>query len=58
MDHSRASIGHFKFSYGMAVERQSSEKILDAPDIGDNYYLNILDWSSKNIGAIAFGDKI
>ncbi len=30
----------------------SAEKILDAPDIKDDYYLNLLDWSSKGVLAI------
>ncbi len=27
---------------------QAPERILDAPDITDDYYLNLLDWSSLN----------
>ena len=27
---------------------QAPERILDAPDITDDYYLNLLDWSSTN----------
>jgi len=30
-----------------------SEKILDAPDLKDDYYLNLLDWSAK--GTLAIG---
>ncbi|CAL5225554.1 g8390 [Coccomyxa viridis] len=29
------------------------ERILDAPDLVDDYYLNLLDWSSTNVVAIA-----
>lgn len=29
------------------------EKILDAPELKDDYYLNLLDWSSK--GKLAIG---
>jgi len=31
---------------------QYPEKILDAPDIVDDYYLNLLDWSADNILAV------
>ena len=27
---------------------QAPERILDAPDLTDDYYLNLLDWSSTN----------
>jgi cell division cycle protein 20 (cofactor of APC complex) len=27
----------------------SQERILDAPDLVDDYYLNLLDWSSNNV---------
>ena len=28
---------------------QSQERILDAPDLVDDYYLNLMDWNSSNI---------
>ncbi|MCD7454122.1 hypothetical protein HAX54_023540 [Datura stramonium] len=28
---------------------QTSERTLDAPDIMDDYYLNLLDWGSSNV---------
>lgn len=28
---------------------QAPERILDAPDLLDDYYLNLLDWSSNNV---------
>ena len=28
---------------------QAPEKILDAPDMVDDYYLNLLDWGSSNM---------
>ena len=28
---------------------QSPERILDAPDLLDDYYLNLLDWNAQNI---------
>lgn len=32
---------------------QAPERILDAPEILDDYYLNLIDWSSTNILAVA-----
>eukprot|EP01064_Diplonema_japonicum_P033352 TRINITY_DN6536_c2_g2_i1.p1 TRINITY_DN6536_c2_g2~~TRINITY_DN6536_c2_g2_i1.p1 ORF type:complete len:473 (+),score=52.66 TRINITY_DN6536_c2_g2_i1:23-1420(+) len=32
---------------------QTPERILDAPDLIDDYYLNLLDWSSTNILTVA-----
>ncbi|KAF9598544.1 hypothetical protein IFM89_028076 [Coptis chinensis] len=37
---------------------QTSERTLDAPDIGDNYYLNLLDWGSNNVFAIGLGNTL
>ena len=34
------------------------EKILDAPDFVDDYYLNLLDWSSDNLLAVALGRTV
>lgn len=31
------------------------ERILDAPELVDDYYLNLLDWSSTNVVAVALG---
>lgn len=28
---------------------QAPERVLDAPDLTDDYYLNLLDWSSQNV---------
>ena len=35
-----------------------AEKILDAPDIKDDYYLNLLDWSSKGVLSIGLAEKV
>jgi len=35
-----------------------AEKILDAPNLVDDYYLNLLDWSAFNILAIALGRSV
>ena len=37
---------------------QAPERILDAPELMDDYYLNLLDWSSTNILGVALGDSI
>jgi cell division cycle protein 20 (cofactor of APC complex) len=34
------------------------EKVLDAPGLLDDYYLNLLDWSSKNVLAIALDKNV
>lgn len=34
------------------------EKVLDAPDLVDDYYLNLLDWSTNNIVVIALGKSV
>lgn len=34
------------------------EKILDAPELKDDYYLNLLDWSSKGQLAIGLEGKV
>eukprot|EP00298_Acanthocystis_sp_HF-20_P013696 c20471_g3_i2.p1 GENE.c20471_g3_i2~~c20471_g3_i2.p1 ORF type:complete len:545 (-),score=252.45 c20471_g3_i2:10-1644(-) len=33
-------------------------KILDAPNINDDFYLNLIDWSSNNILAVALGSSV
>ena len=37
---------------------QSSERTLDAPDLVDDYYLNLLDWGSSNVLSIALGSTV
>ncbi|CAI9302226.1 unnamed protein product [Lactuca saligna] len=37
---------------------QTSERTLDAPDLVDDYYLNLLDWGSSNVLAIALGSTV
>jgi cell division cycle protein 20 (cofactor of APC complex) len=34
------------------------ERILDAPDLKDDYYLNLLDWSAQNVLAVALGPTV
>ncbi|MED6212542.1 hypothetical protein PIB30_084383 [Stylosanthes scabra] len=37
---------------------QSAERILDAPEILDDFYLNLLDWGSSNFLCIALGNTV
>ena len=34
------------------------ERILDAPNMSDDYYLNLLDWSSSNVLAVALAGEV
>jgi len=40
------------------VISQTPERILDAPSLVDDFYLNLLDWSSENILAVALSDSV
>lgn len=37
---------------------QFPEKILDAPDLVDDYYLNLLDWSQDNILSVCLAQTV
>eukprot|EP00658_Telonema_sp_P-2_P034410 TRINITY_DN25127_c0_g1_i2.p1 TRINITY_DN25127_c0_g1~~TRINITY_DN25127_c0_g1_i2.p1 ORF type:complete len:234 (-),score=55.86 TRINITY_DN25127_c0_g1_i2:139-840(-) len=37
---------------------QAPERILDAPELLDDFYLNLLDWSQRNVVAIALGQTV
>ncbi|KAI4460335.1 cell division cycle 20 cdc20 fizzy -related [Holotrichia oblita] len=37
---------------------QAPDRILDAPDIIDDYYLNLMDWGANNILAAALGSHV
>lgn len=37
---------------------QQPERILDAPDMIDDYYLNLLDWGQNNMLAVALGQSV
>ncbi|XP_005092134.1 cell division cycle protein 20 homolog [Aplysia californica] len=37
---------------------QVPERILDAPDILDDYYLSLIDWSALNVLAVALGTSV
>ncbi|OMJ70770.1 hypothetical protein SteCoe_31191 [Stentor coeruleus] len=48
-------------NYDQQVNRSfptQAEKILDAPDIVDDYYLNLISWSDKNILAVALRNRL
>ena len=36
----------------------SPEKVLDAPELRDDYYLNLLDWSSRGLLSIGLGERV
>ncbi|PRP87910.1 hypothetical protein PROFUN_02647 [Planoprotostelium fungivorum] len=36
----------------------TADKILDAPSLTNDYYLNLLDWSSQDVMSIALGDTV
>jgi cell division cycle 20, cofactor of APC complex len=37
---------------------QQPERILDAPSLLEDFYLNLLDWGSNNVLAVALADKV
>lgn len=37
---------------------QQPERILDAPELMDDYYLNLLDWGSSNVLGVALGPAV
>lgn len=49
---------HFISSFLPRVLNPQAEKVLDAPDIKDDYYLNLLDWSSKGVLAIGLSERV
>ncbi|KAJ4866905.1 hypothetical protein Rs2_51465 [Raphanus sativus] len=58
-DHSASSLHHQPKSVKpRRYIPQTSERTLDAPDIVDDFYLNLLDWGSANVLAIALGHTV
>jgi cell division cycle protein 20 (cofactor of APC complex) len=51
------SFAHFPKSARRKV-CSDPEKILDAPNFVNDFYLNLIDWSSKGIVAVALGQAI
>lgn len=37
---------------------QQAERVLDAPELLDDYYLNLLSWSTNNVLAVALGHSV
>ncbi len=33
-------------------------QVLDAPELADDYYLNLIDWSSKDIISVGLGNTV
>lgn len=50
--------GYKKFKSRKRYISQTPEKILDAPGLIDDYYLNLLDWSNQNILAVALAESV
>lgn len=38
--------------------QKSPFKVLDAPALQDDYYLNLVDWSSQNVLAVGLGSSV
>ncbi|XP_058224611.1 cell division cycle 20.2, cofactor of APC complex-like isoform X1 [Rhododendron vialii] len=53
-----SSVPHSKHAKHRRCIPQASEKTLDAPDLMDDFYLNLLDWGSSNILAIALSNSV
>ena len=51
-------VSDMKKKVSMRYIPQAPEKILDAPELMDDYYLNLLDWSSTNILAVALSQTV
>lgn len=51
-------VGAVKRSKAFRHIPQSAERTLDAPELLDDYYLNLLDWSSQNVVAVALGNTV
>lgn len=37
---------------------EAPERILDAPDVVNDFYLNLIDWSLTNLLAVALGPSV
>jgi len=33
-------------------------KVLDAPELADDFYLNLVDWGNSNVLAVGLGDSV
>ncbi|KAH7538393.1 cell division cycle 20.2, cofactor of APC complex [Ziziphus jujuba] len=52
------SLPHDKLAKQRRHIPQTSERTLDAPELIDDYYLNLLDWGSCNVLAIALANTV
>eukprot|EP00475_Leptophrys_vorax_P022108 TRINITY_DN30056_c0_g2_i1.p1 TRINITY_DN30056_c0_g2~~TRINITY_DN30056_c0_g2_i1.p1 ORF type:complete len:520 (-),score=-24.99 TRINITY_DN30056_c0_g2_i1:831-2390(-) len=50
--HRSSTLRHLK------VEEKHAELVLDAPEMPDNFYLNLLDWSRRSVIAIGLGPTV
>ncbi|KAK8624233.1 hypothetical protein V6N13_065584 [Hibiscus sabdariffa] len=57
-ENSTASVHPSKSTKSRRHIPQSSERTLDAPDLVEDFYLNLLDWGSGNVLAIALGNTV
>ncbi|XWS48457.1 hypothetical protein CRYUN_Cryun13aG0079000 [Craigia yunnanensis] len=57
-EHSTSSVYPTKFAKPRRHIPQSFERTLDALDLVDDFYLNLLDWGSTNVLAIALGNTM
>lgn len=53
-----ASLSQNKVAKPRRYISQTPERTLDAPDLIDDYYLNLLDWGSSNVLCIALSDTV
>lgn len=53
----RESMGHRRGRVHRHIP-SDAERVLDAPDLLDDYYLNLLDWSATNVLAVALGQTV
>lgn len=51
-------IPRFYLTSYFVITWQTSERTLDAPDLLDDFYLNLLDWGRANVLAIALGNTV
>ncbi|KAJ7514154.1 hypothetical protein O6H91_23G030800 [Diphasiastrum complanatum] len=56
--HEYAALNDINSSPSYRHISSTPERILDAPDLKDDYYLNLIDWSCQNILAVALGTNL
>jgi len=53
----RSSQGIFEINKVRKIAKDPF-RVLDAPNLCDDFYLNLVDWSAKNILAVALGQSV